>query len=608
MGRVFLGRSPGGRLLAVKVIRENLAEDLGFRARFAREVAAARSVSGLFTAPVVDADLDARLPWLATAYVPGPSLADAVNRYGVLPPASVLALMAGLAEGLIAIHAAGLVHRDLKPANVLLAEDGPRVIDFGISLAAETASLTHTGVVIGSPSFMSPEQAEGGPVGSSSDVFSLGSVLAFAATGEAPFGQGSTAALVYRVVHAQPSLDQVPGEIRPLLVRCLAKDPAGRPGLIELLAEAGEQLGGAGLVEGWLPGQIMADYRQRTLAATQAPPDPPVVPRRAPLRDGGAGRQRRAVLGLGVAALVVAAAAGVIAMATTSDPAPIKGRQLAEAAGVPRARSHPAVTASASKASTAATPSYRAAAEPQPSKQPPAAQAPTVTESMAAVQPSQAPPATPVHVEVVPSGSYKMTVSWADASAAGTGFHVDNGCPPGACGGGLSLAQTTRYATSAVFAVTPGTYQCFRVQAFNTHGASGWSAYGCGSTPGLVVPGTQQWTDTGVEVRAGDKVGLTASGVVNIAGDYGTFAAGPGGNHACTPARDHPADTFPAPSQPCWSLIARIGNGPPFEVGPATLVVPGSGELYLGINDDSVSGNSGSWTVNIKIGALPPPP
>ena len=230
MGRVFLGQSPGGRLVAVKVIRPELADEPGFRARFAREVSAARKVSGLFTALVVDADAEAELPWLATAYVAGPSLAEAVEEHGPLPVPSVRALAAGLAEGLAAIHAAGVVHRDLKPANVLLADDGPRVIDFGISRAVETTMLTLSrDSIIGSPGFLSPEQAEAGEVGPPSDVFSLGAVLAFAATGEGPFGSGPTPALVYRVVNREPDLAAVPAEIRPLVERCLAKDPAARP-------------------------------------------------------------------------------------------------------------------------------------------------------------------------------------------------------------------------------------------------------------------------------------------------------------------------------------------------------------------------------------------
>ena len=236
MGRVYLGLSPGGRAVAVKVIRADLAQDAEFRARFRREVGVARRVSGLFTAPVIDADVESPVPWLATAYVRGPSLADAVSEHGPLPAASVLVLARGLAEGLSAIHGAGVVHRDLKPANVLLAEDGPRLIDFGISRAAEANALTHTGLVVGSPGFMSSEQAEGREVGPPSDVFSLGAALAFAATGQGPFGSGSTPALVYRVVYCAPQLDLVPAEVRPLIDRCLAKDPARRPTAHDLLS------------------------------------------------------------------------------------------------------------------------------------------------------------------------------------------------------------------------------------------------------------------------------------------------------------------------------------------------------------------------------------
>ena len=232
MGRVFLAMSAGGRPVAVKMIRAELAADPDFRSRFSREVSAARRVNGLFTALVVDADVDAQVPWLATAYVAGPSLAETIKDHGPLSAKQVMALAAALAEGLNAIHAAGVVHGDLKPSNVLLAEDGPRVIDFGISHAAETAPLTHPGLVMGSPGFMSPEQALGKKVGPLSDVFSLGAVLAFAATGERPFGTGTPIELLDRVIHGAPNLDKVPPEVRPLH-GTLIKDCSIAPELIK---------------------------------------------------------------------------------------------------------------------------------------------------------------------------------------------------------------------------------------------------------------------------------------------------------------------------------------------------------------------------------------
>ena len=244
MGQVFLGLSAGGRPVAVKVIRAELAADQEFRVRFGREVAAARRVSGLFTALVVDADVDGPVPWLATAYVAGPSLSEAVTGHGPMSVQSALALAAGLAEGLSAIHAAGVVHCDLKPSNVLLCPDGPRVIDFGISRAAEVMSVPSAD--LGSPGFMSPEQATGAEIGPPSDIFSLGAVLTFAATGGGPFGEGSSPELAYRLVYRPPSLDRLPAQLRPLVERCLAKDPRERPTADEVLAEAGAVQVGTG--------------------------------------------------------------------------------------------------------------------------------------------------------------------------------------------------------------------------------------------------------------------------------------------------------------------------------------------------------------------------
>jgi serine/threonine protein kinase len=282
MGQVYLARSRGGRLVAIKVIRPELADERGFRARFASEIAAAKNVSGVYTAAVIDSDPEAETPWMATAYVPGPCLADAVEDEGPLPVTTVLALAAGLAEALVAIHQAGVVHRDLKPSNVLLAADGPRVIDFGISLAVERSMLTTTGVVMGSPGYMSPEQARGQrEVGPPTDVFSLGAVLAFALTGDGPFGGGSTPALLYRVVNEEPDLARVPAQVRPLVEQCLAKDPAGRPAPARILELLGGEAGPRG--EEWLP-RALADTIGRysptagvpvpSLSSATEPPDP----------------------------------------------------------------------------------------------------------------------------------------------------------------------------------------------------------------------------------------------------------------------------------------------------------------------------------------------
>jgi serine/threonine protein kinase len=285
MGRVYLGRSPGGRQVAIKVIRPELAGDADFRARFAREVSAARKVSGIFTAPVVDADVDGPVPWLATSYIAGPSLADAVAARGPLPAGSVLRLAAGLAEGLTAIHAVGVVHRDLKPSNVLLAEDGPRLIDFGISRSMEASALTATGTVVGSPGYMSPEQTEGRDVGPPSDIFSLGAVLTFAALGEGPFGEGSTVALLYRVARSEPNTAGLPAELRALIEHCLAKDPRQRPTAAQLLDRLSQAPPGYNEpVDRPTPGP--GPHLDRPVAAPVPPWDPRTPVRRKPLRRG----------------------------------------------------------------------------------------------------------------------------------------------------------------------------------------------------------------------------------------------------------------------------------------------------------------------------------
>ncbi|MGW3287729.1 serine/threonine-protein kinase [Streptomyces sp. NPDC001002] len=258
MGRVYLGRSAGGRTVAVKIVHPHFALDEEFRARFRREVDAARRVGGAWTAPVLDADPQAAVPWVATAYAAGPSLTGAVTDVGPLPAHSVRVLGAGLAEALTAVHELGLVHRDVKPSNVLLTLDGPLLIDFGIARATDgTASLTSTGVSIGSPGYMSPEQILGKGATAAADVFSLGAVLAYAATGEPPFPGDSSAALLYRVVHEPPELGSLEGELREVVEACLVKDPTARPTPPELARRLAPK-GAARLVAGgWLPGALV---------------------------------------------------------------------------------------------------------------------------------------------------------------------------------------------------------------------------------------------------------------------------------------------------------------------------------------------------------------
>ncbi|MEV7360566.1 serine/threonine-protein kinase [Kitasatospora sp. NPDC091276] len=319
MGVVYRARSLSGRQVALKVIRPELAGDEEFRARFRHEVEAARRVSGAFTAPVVDADPDAPSPWLATLYVPGPSLAERVARQGPLSPPEVRRLATGLAEALRDIHRAGLVHRDLKPGNVLLAEDGPRVIDFGIARALDGTQLTSTGVAVGTPPFMAPEQFRRGDTSPATDVFALGSVLAFAGTGRGPFGADSSHAVGFRVVYEEPDLAGLAAELLPMVTACLAKEPTRRPTLETLLTWSVAGVEPPPAAPDTLPATVWErpavppvptepDVRSAPLAPALPPPaGPAVVP--APT-DPAVPRPRRRTAALVVAVAVALAAAG----------------------------------------------------------------------------------------------------------------------------------------------------------------------------------------------------------------------------------------------------------------------------------------------------------
>ncbi|GAU67471.1 serine/threonine-protein kinase [Streptomyces sp. NBRC 110611] len=281
MGLVYLARSASGRRVAIKTVRTELAEDQLFRVRFTREVEAARAVSGFYTAAVVDADPRAAVPWLATAYVPAPSLEEIVNECGPLPAQAVRWLAAGIAEALQSIHGAGLVHRDLKPSNVLVVEDGPRVIDFGIASGVSNTRLTMTNVAVGTPAYMSPEQArDSRSVTGASDVFSLGSTLVFAATGHAPFHGANPVETVFMLLREGPDLTGLPDELRPLMESCMQMEAGHRPSPADLQSQLAPHLfssGGddSGTASAWLPPGAVALIESRRGGRSVPPQEAP---------------------------------------------------------------------------------------------------------------------------------------------------------------------------------------------------------------------------------------------------------------------------------------------------------------------------------------------
>ncbi|OIV37980.1 hypothetical protein BIV57_08165 [Mangrovactinospora gilvigrisea] len=315
MGRVYLARDPRGIPVAVKLVHPRLAEDDGFRGRFRREVDAARAVvGGGRTAAVVNADPEAELPWLATEFVLGPELGGAVLACGPLPEPAVRVLGSGLAAALAEVHRAGLVHRDVKPSNVLLTVHGPRLIDFGIARSADAAGLTQTGQLVGTPPYMSPEQASGRPLSAASDVFSLGSVLVYAATGHGPFDAAFPAAQLNRVIEGEPDLDGVPPNLLPLIRSCLQKEPQRRPDVQQLAGPYG--FGAPPSADGWLPGPLAAlvtAHADEVLRA-RTPRHAPAVPgaRTASARRGPRPWWRRPVLAAPIAAALVLAAVVVL--------------------------------------------------------------------------------------------------------------------------------------------------------------------------------------------------------------------------------------------------------------------------------------------------------
>ncbi|MFE6131777.1 PQQ-binding-like beta-propeller repeat protein [Streptomyces sp. NPDC056437] len=391
MGLVYLARSASGRRVAIKTVRTELAEDQLFRVRFTREVEAARAVSGFYTAAVVDADPRAAVPWLATAYVPAPSLEEIVNECGPMPAQAVRWLAAGIAEALQSIHGAGLVHRDLKPSNVLVVEDGPRVIDFGIASGVSNTRLTMTNVAVGTPAYMSPEQArDSRSVTGASDVFSLGSTLVFAATGHAPFHGANPVETVFMLLREGPDLEGLPDELRPLIESCMQMEATRRPTPEDLQAQLAPHLfssgsDDSGTASAWLPTRAtaMIELRRgggRTAPAprqepTPPPPQPQAPPRRPnadwdpPHHGGGDPRTDHAPVG-------AAASAGAIRLPGAKVPIG-PGPRVAEAGRGPVADAGPATGwvrppagLNGSEAATSAVPTAPPVPVPPPSSPP----------------------------------------------------------------------------------------------------------------------------------------------------------------------------------------------------------------------------------------------
>lgn len=312
MGQVYLSFLPGGRPVAVKVIRPELADDVEFRTRFAAEVSAAQRVNGVHIAPLLDARPDAQPPWLATAYVPGPTLGEAIRQRGPLAVATVRTLVAGVAAGLREVHATGIVHRDLKPDNVVLAADHPRIIDFGVARAADATTASVMGVRVGSPQYMAPEQVEGRAAGPATDVFALGALAYYAATGRPAFGEGPEVGVAYRILREEPSLAGCPPDLLDLVRSCLAKDPAARPTTDQVIAAC--RGGVAPAARDWLPPEVLADIRDRgEMVAALARNGPPPL--------GAASRSRRRVLAMAIAAVLIGAGAGGLLVLQALDGA-----------------------------------------------------------------------------------------------------------------------------------------------------------------------------------------------------------------------------------------------------------------------------------------------
>ncbi len=452
MGVVYLGEYQG-RQVAVKVLRPELADDPEFRTRFGREVTTLTRVQGMCTVRVIEADTEAPKPFLVTEYADGPSLSEYVDAHGPLDPGMLYGLATGLAEALTAIHAAGIVHRDLKPSNVLLTADGPKVIDFGIAQALDTTSLTRTGITVGSAGFMAPEQVTG-RAGTAADIFTWALTVAFAASGQSPFGTGASDAIVYRILHAAADVTAVPPGLQPLVEAALAKEPQARPSASQLLSQLT---------------QTAARYdnpTQTVLAQTwHAPATGPVGPRPAATAPaatapaapapGRPSRRRRALLPV-VLALAFLLAAGGTALGFSLAGRPAAGHG---AAGASTTQTQPAqvTPGTVDGATTTAPPASPAASTTQ-------ASTPASTPTSTPV--STAPAQLPVLVvgsysgmkptEIAYSGDATNVVTkiqwstWTPTQASGQGTSDIDSCVPNCAQASPSIVPTTVTLTAPV--------------------------------------------------------------------------------------------------------------------------------------------------------------
>ena len=622
-----------GTLVAVKYLRAELLDDHDFLEMFRGEAAVLAAMDDPNVVRLYEYVESPSGAAIVMELVAGVSLREILKYQGKTTAQAALVVLHGSLLGLTAAHRRGVVHRDYKPENVLVTGDGiSKLTDFGIAARAGDRP-----VAAGTLAYAAPEQMAGGQASPASDIYAATATFYECLTGRPPF-TGDTAEMLLQQHRTAPVLlDPLPEELRPLVAAGMAKDVAGRPtDAASFVAELGTAAADA-CGRNWQEQGRSHLGEAALLLALLWPSGPPPTAQGTTVQQvqlgGRANRRARPRLRrphlrrIGPVKVVIAAGVAVAAVAAGTALA-ANGLQRPAASGSPAAavRSVSLQPSTLGSSSSATLPSPSPGGGSLTSSSPAVVRtsgspavvrtsgSPTVVHSSSppVVHTSSSPPVvptsssppvvtvpgTPGGVAAAATGQYSIVVSWSDASAGITGFNIDNGCPVGSCDPGATLVQATGPVDSTTFNVTPGTYQCFRVQAVDSAGDSPWSGYGCTSTPGFSVPATTQWTNTGVTVPAGDELGITASGAVTVGGG----AYGPDGDAACTPKATFPMGT----DAPCYALIARIGNGAPFGVGTSVLITPGAGVLYLGINDDSFSGNAGSWTARIKLGGLPP--